>query len=120
VEEKNIINNVTSKLKEGYASGGTGTLVAKAITEFSSVLSSFFNQWQDTKICQSVDPSLRKTYQKLAMKEKIYELEKKQKRRLAEQIAVPDGQRQLEEQRMEEECQLKEHRIIDEQHQLKE
>ncbi len=76
VEEEKNIDNVTSKLKEGCSSGGTGTLVAKAITDFSFVLSSFFNQLQDTIMCQSVDPSLCKTYQELLMKEKIYELEK--------------------------------------------
>jgi len=118
VEEEKIIDNVTSKLKEGYASGGTGTLVAKAITEFSSVLSSFFNQWQENNMCQSVYPSLCKTYQELLMKEKIHELEKKQQQCMAEQIVVPDGQRQLEEQRMEEHCQLEEQRIMDEQQQL--
>jgi hypothetical protein len=120
VEEEKIIDNVTSKLKEGYASGGTGTLVAKAITEFSSVLSSFFDQWQDTNICQSVDPLLRKKYQELVMKEKIHELEKKQQRCMVEQSAVPDGQRQLKEQRMEEHHQLEEQRIMDEQQQLEE
>ena len=112
VEEEKIIDNVTSKLKEGHSSGGTGTLVAKAITDFSFVLSSFFNQWQDTIMCQSVDPSLRKTYQELLMKEKIYELEKKQQQRMGKQITVPDGQCQLKEQHMEEQHQLDEQQHV--------
>jgi hypothetical protein len=59
-------------------------------------------------MCQSVDPSLCKTFQELLMKKKIHELEKKQQQHMAEQIAVPDGQRQVEEQRMEEHRQLEE------------
>jgi hypothetical protein len=76
VEEEKILENVTSKLKDGYSSGCTGTLVAKAITDFF-VLSSFFNHWQESNMCQSVEMMLRKTYRELLMKEKIHELEKR-------------------------------------------
>jgi hypothetical protein len=47
VEEEKIMENVASKLKDGFSTGSTGTVVAKAITDFSSVLSSMFNQWQE-------------------------------------------------------------------------
>jgi len=121
VEEEKIIENVTSKLKDGYSSGGTGTLVAKAITDFSSVLSFFFNQWQETNMCQSVHPSLCKTHQELLMKEKIHELEKRQQRRVAEQNIITDRQCQLEQQRMMEElCQLEQQHMMEEQWQLEE
>ena len=41
-EEEKIVDNVTSRLKNGYTSSGMG-LVAKAIADFSSVLSSFLH-----------------------------------------------------------------------------
>jgi len=43
-------------------------VVAKAITDFSSVLSSFF-----LNMYQSLDPQLCKSYQELLIKEKISE-----------------------------------------------
>jgi hypothetical protein len=65
-------------------------------------------------MCQSVDPPLHKTYQELLMKEKIYELEKKQQQCMGKEITVPDGQCQLKEQDqldeqqhvLEEQCQI--------------
>jgi len=114
VEEEKINENVTSKLKDGYSSGGTGRLVAKAITDFSSVLSSFFNQWQETNMCQSIHPSLCKTYQELLMKETIHDL-------VAEQNIIIDRQCQLEQQRMmEEQRQLEQQHMMEEQWQLEE
>ncbi len=114
MEEEKINENVTSKLKDGYSSGGTGRLVAKAITDFSSVLSSFFNQWQETNMCQSIHPSLCKTYQELLMKETIHDL-------VAEQNIIIDRQCQLEQQRMMEElCQLEQQHMMEEQWQLEE
>jgi len=47
VEEEKTMENLASKLKDGFSTGSTGTVVAKAITDFSSVLSSMFNQWQE-------------------------------------------------------------------------
>lgn len=41
-EEEKIVDNVTSRLKNGFTSSGMG-LVAKAIADFSSVLSSFLH-----------------------------------------------------------------------------
>jgi hypothetical protein len=57
-------------LKSGFSTGSTGTVVAKAITDFSSVLSSMFNQWQERNQFQNVDPSLRKKYEELLIKQK--------------------------------------------------
>jgi hypothetical protein len=75
VEEEKIMDNVASKLKEGLPVVSTGAVVAKVITDFSSVLSSLFNQWQEQNQYQNVDPVLQKTYKELLIKKKITELE---------------------------------------------
>jgi hypothetical protein len=81
VEEEKIIENTASTLKEGLPTGSTGTVGAKAISDFSSVLSSMFNQWQECNKFQNVDPSLRNSYEELLIKQKIYEMEHLQKSR---------------------------------------
>jgi len=81
VEEEKTMENLASKLKDGFSTGSTGTVVAKAITDFSSVLSSMFNQWQECNKFQNVDPSLRNSYEELLIKQKIYEMEHLQKSR---------------------------------------
>jgi hypothetical protein len=88
-------------LKEGLASGGTSVVVAKAITDFSSVLPPFFLQWQESNMYQSVDPQLCKSYQELLIKEKISEVDEKQSQRM-EQQCIEDKGRAEEQHRMEE------------------
>jgi hypothetical protein len=101
-------------LKEGLASGGTCVVVAKAITDFSAVLSSFFLQWQESNMYQSVDPQLLKSYQELLIKEKISELEEKQSRCMEQQRIEDKGQ--VEEQHcMEEQQRQNEQRQIEHQ-----
>ena len=78
-EEEGIIENVTTKLKDTTALGGSGAAVAVAIKDFSSVLSSFFADWQEKTSFHAVDPELRKTYEELKIKERIREMQQKQK-----------------------------------------
>jgi len=58
VEEELIMENVSKKLKEGVSSAGSGVAVAAAINDFSAVLSSFFHDWQEKAMLQTVDPEL--------------------------------------------------------------
>jgi hypothetical protein len=78
-----IVENVTTRLKDVASSTSSGTAVASAIKDFSSVLSAFFADWQDKTNFQSVDPALRKTYEELKIKERIREMEEKERERLA-------------------------------------
>jgi hypothetical protein len=84
-EEEAIIENVTSKLKN-VNSAGSGHAVAAAINDFSSVLSTFFADWRKQTSFQLVDPALRKTYEELIIKERIFEMQQKQKQREEEEL----------------------------------
>jgi hypothetical protein len=57
-EEDLIVENVTTRLKDVASSTSSGTAVASAIKDFSSVLSAFFADWQEKTNFQSVDPAL--------------------------------------------------------------
>ena len=79
LEEEHIMDNVATKLKQNVPAGGSGKEVALAIKDFSSVISSFFADWQEKSSYQCVDPALRKTYEELKIKEKIMEMQRKQR-----------------------------------------
>ncbi len=88
-----IVENVTTRLKDVASSTSSGTAVASAIKDFSSVLSAFFADWQDKTNFQSVDPALRKTYEELKIKERIREMEEKERERVAERIKREEAER---------------------------
>ena len=111
-EEEGIIENVTTKLKDITALGGSGPAVAVAIKDFSSVLSSFFADWQEKTSFQAVDPELRKTYEELKMKERIREMQQKQK--LWEMEQQRNQSNEMQQQEKEEEMKKKE-KIAEEQ-----
>jgi hypothetical protein len=73
--KKKIMDSVASNLKEGLPIVSTSAVVAKVITDFSSVLFTLFNKWQEQNQYQNVDPVLPKTYKELLIKKKITELE---------------------------------------------
>ena len=88
-----IVENVTTRLKDVASSTSSGTAVASAIKDFSSVLSAFFADWQDKTNFQSVDPALRKTYEELKIKERIREMEEKERERVAERSKREEAER---------------------------
>jgi hypothetical protein len=104
-EEEAIIENATTKLKDITALGGSGPAVAAAIKDFSSVLSSFFADWQEKTSFQAVDPELRKTYEELKIKERIHEMQQKQKLREMEQQRKQSNE--MQQQKKEEEMKKK-------------
>jgi hypothetical protein len=79
-EEERIIENVSAKLKNGFTSTGS-VAVASAINDFSSVLSSFFKDWQDTAAFALADAALWKQYDELRLKERIWEMQQQQRAR---------------------------------------
>ena len=116
-EEEAIIVNVTSKLKN-VNSAGSGRAVAAAINDFSSVLSTFFADWREQTSFQLVDPALRKTYEELKIKERIFVMQQKQKQREEEELNKEQQKHiqhwsQLEKERDELDLELKEHQELE-------
>ena len=120
-EEERIIENVSAKLKNGFTSTGSAA-VASAINDFSSVLSSFFKDWQDRAAFASADAALRKQYDELRLKERIWEMQQQQRAREAREAEAQKNhfkpQVQLQEE-VDEEVLLLEEELHDQEEELR-
>jgi len=120
-EEERIIENVSAKLKNGFTSTGS-VAVASAINNFSSVLSSFFKDWQDRAAFASADAALRKQYDELRLKERIWEMQQQQRAREARETEAQKNhfkpQVQLQEE-VDEEVLLLEEELHDQEEELR-
>jgi len=93
-DEEDIMNNVMSKLKDGRQELNSSSVIAHAIKDFSSMMAGFLNQYSERMSYQNVSPELRKEFEELALKEKIYKMREEQAQRQAE-----EAQRQADEAR---------------------
>jgi hypothetical protein len=120
-EEERIIENVSGKLKNGFTSTGSAA-VASAINDFSIVLSSFFKDWQDRAAFASADAALRKQYDELRLKERIWEMQQQQRAREARETEAQKNhfkpQVQLQEE-VDEEVLLLEEELHDQEEELR-
>jgi len=99
-DEEDIMNNVMSKLKDGRQELNSSSVIAHAIKDFSSMMAGFLNQYSERMSYQNVSPELRKEFEELALKEKIYKMREEQAQHQAEEAqhqADEARQRQAEE-----------------------
>lgn len=76
--EEKIIENVSSKLRDGLSnntSSGAGVAIAKALSHFTAIISSTLQDWQDRQSYENANPKLKKRYDELLLKVKIYHME---------------------------------------------
>jgi hypothetical protein len=79
------IRNKASKLKDGLHnnnnSSGAGLAIAKAIGDFTNILSTTLQQWNDRQAYENANPDLKKRYDELLIMEKVHQMEEAQRRR---------------------------------------
>jgi hypothetical protein len=83
-EEDKIIENVSSQLRDGLSnnpSSDAGIAIANALGHFTTIISTTLQHWQDRQSYENADPELKKRYDELLLKEKIYQMEETQRRR---------------------------------------
>ncbi len=123
VEEK-IMENVSSKLKDGISNNNTssaGVAIAKALGDFTNIISTTLQHWQDRQSYENANPELKKRYDELLLKEKIYQMEEAQRRRETEQQRLNETQQHVNETQQQNEMQqLNDKQQLNETQQLEE